>query len=512
MAQRNKTSWNRKDWLWVGGGTAAAVGIGVGAVALSRRDRAQAQKKATTTTITSSTGPTITVSAPTASTGTTSRGSTVSTTSAAASGSPAGSSTTQTTTTCQSPYGCDQAAGPTKACASGFASVYTAGYGWGCQETAAGYQAAFHQFLTQLGPDGVTVSGAPMLPGGSLATEAQAIATYLQSKYGTTYDVLPQKNGSVLVTTPARAAATLQLPNPAFSASTLSGVNANTYGQATALAAQYASQYHVPYRVYYSAQTGFAVIPDGETPPSGTTVLYSTTSGATAEGQAIAQANSSDYQSGQGTVTTTQEESQAVSGFVAINNAFPAATANLPADYTGFVHVSLGNGSFSDIYVQDGAYSSVDAQGQSITLHIAGTHTSTSSTTTAAATTTTSASSTNSNGSASATTTASTSAPGPSTQTTEPTLVSTSLEYLYNENSCLYTYRKIGHYSNGATQDLGTVTLQQGSCADKPTVSYTYRKYLYNVNSCYYTYAIMAVYTNGTQERVGTVTVKQGTC
>ncbi|MHB1610985.1 MAG: hypothetical protein ACYCT0_04745, partial [Sulfobacillus sp.] len=301
------------------------------------------------------------------------------------------------------------------------------------------------------------------------------------------------------------------LPNPGFSASTLSGVNANTYGQATALAQQYAAQYHVAYQVYYSAAQGFAVIPEGETPPSAESAVYSTVSGATATGQAIANGNTSDYQAGQSTVTASQEQAQAVSTFVALNNAFPAATANLPADYTGFVHVPLGNGNFSDIYVRDGAYDSANAEGQSITLHIAGTQTSSSGST--ASSTATAASTSGSATASAAASSTSTSAPGPSTQqTTAPTLVSTSLEYLYNENSCLYTYRKIGHYSNGTTQDLGTVTMQQGTCADKPTVSYTYRKYLYNENSCYYTYAIMAVYTNGTQERVGTVTVKQGNC
>ncbi|MHB1610986.1 MAG: hypothetical protein ACYCT0_04750, partial [Sulfobacillus sp.] len=202
MAQRGKAAWNRKDWLWVGGGAAVAVGLGAGAVALSRRDKALAAQKAaaaatTTTTITTASGTTITASAPSTSTGTSSASQTTTTTSgqSGTSATSGQSGTSATATACGSPYGCDQSAGPVKACPSGFASVFTAGYGWGCQETAAGYQAAFQQFLAQLGPDGVSVSGAPMLPGGSLTTEAQAIASYLQSHYHTTYDVLPQKNG-----------------------------------------------------------------------------------------------------------------------------------------------------------------------------------------------------------------------------------------------------------------------------------------------------------------------------
>lgn len=410
-----------------------------------------------------------------------------------------------------SPYGTNPSA-PSKSCPSGYAPDFISGYGWSCNETVAEQQKIFQSFLAGLPSTGagITLNGVTPVSGMTQSQEVALVQAYLQKKYGGNYITIT-KNGVATVEPVTRAASLGQLPNPSIGASTTAGVNTESYGQATALADRYAAQYHISYQVYYSAQKGFAVIPEGETPPSQESVLYSTATGATSTGQAMANSNASDYQTGQYAVNAAQVNAQAVQGFVAVNTAFPDATAGLSGDYTGYVRVPLANGSFSYIYVHNGAYDSFNSAGQPITLHIASSQstsaatvqgsTATNTSTTATATPTTSVSSSGSTSSGSTTSTTAT--------TSAPTLVSTSLVYLYNENSCLYTYRKIGHYSNGTTQDLGTVTLQQGTCANKPTVKYTYRKYLYNVNSTYYTYAIMAVYTNGTQEQVGTVTVKQ---
>lgn len=99
--------------------------------------------------------------------------------------------------------------------------------------------------------------------------------------------------------------------------------------------------------------------------------------------------------------------------------------------------------------------------------------------------------------------------PGPSGASSGPTLVSKSEVYLSNVNSCLYNYQVIGHYSNGTTKVLGTITRQEGDCANQPTVKYTFRRYASNVDSTYYTYDVIAVYTNGTEKQIGTVVVKK---
>lgn len=59
------------------------------------------------------------------------------------------------------------------------------------------------------------------------------------------------------------------------------------------------------------------------------------------------------------------------------------------------------------------------------------------------------------------------SSPGPSA----PTLVYTSLQYRYNHNGCIFYFYKIGHYSNGTTKNLGTVT--QDRCTGTTATSGT---------------------------------------
>lgn len=313
-----------------------------------------------------------------------------------------------------SPYGNNPSA-PSKPCPKGYAPKYVKGYGWTCAETTAEEQKNFQTSLGQIGKAGISISATGTTPVSGMTPEQQAKTTqaYLQKKYGGNY-VIVKQNGSYLITPASRAASLDQLPNPAISADpTQPTINASELQSAIADAKTNATQYHVHYTVYKQPFTvkgqttyQYVVLPEGESVPTGSTALYSTSSGTTSAGRQL-----------------------------------------------------LGT-------------------------NVAATTTGTS-------------------GSATSTSKTATSSPGPST----PKLVSTSLKYLYNENSCLFTYEKIGHYSDGSTRNLGKVTQQQGNCASKPTVKYTYRHYLYNANG-YYHYAIMAVYTNGKTEQIGTVTTK----
>lgn len=250
--------WTAKDWAWAGGGL--AVGVGWAGWRLGHPK-------------------------PSAVSGASSASSTASGTT------PSSNTTSQATsqhqkTTCSSPYGCDQAAGPTKSCPSGYAPQFVAGVGWTCAETLAQEQHNFQKLLDSLPEQGGGFSGnAEYVPGQTVLQSAQAAQAFLEAKYGQSYVIL-QQNGGYLVTPEARAAALNQLPTPEISGSSVPGVNASELNQAIADAQSSGQHYTTAYAVYYNG-TDYFVVPHGGTPPSGAQLVYSTASGTTSAGQAI---------------------------------------------------------------------------------------------------------------------------------------------------------------------------------------------------------------------------------
>lgn len=224
-----------------------------------------------------------------------------------------GTSSTSGTPSGQSPYGTNPSA-PSKSCPSGYSPKYVKGYGWSCVETVAQEQTNYQKMLSQLPSQGVDFSTTGTTPVNGLtpAQEAAQTQSYLEKKYGGTYVVL-QQNGRYLVTPASRAASLDQLPNPTISSSpSLSSANASALNQAIADAQKYNSQYSTHYTVYRSpsGSSGYQydVLPVGQSIPSGSTLLYSTSSGSTSAAQQILSGttnNTKTYTSNTGAVSST---------------------------------------------------------------------------------------------------------------------------------------------------------------------------------------------------------------
>lgn len=93
------------------------------------------------------------------------------------------------------------------------------------------------------------------------------------------------------------------------------------------------------------------------------------------------------------------------------------------------------------------------------------------------------------------------------------TLLKKTDHYLYfDAATCLYHFEVIGHYSDGTTRDLGTITKAKAGCkppakkaaSPKVTLKYSYAHYLsFDAKTCLYTFQKMGVYSDGTTRAIG---------
>lgn len=206
-----------------------------------------------------------------------------------------------------SPYGTNPQKVPSN-CPSGYDPIYTPGYGWTCAETPATAVANLKSAFASANNLGITLSSSGVTVAGLTPyQQAQLAAATLGAKYGQTYHVYYQ-NGSYVVTTLTRAA---QLVHEG--ASNLYTVNSS--GQPA------------------NNLTDLAISVAQSTPPTNTqSYTYHLYTQATAYNR------------------NTAAQAQLAALKSAITQQYPT----FPSTFSGYVRVNLGNGNFSDVYVQNG--------------------------------------------------------------------------------------------------------------------------------------------------------------
>lgn len=153
-----------------------------------------------------------------------------------------------------SPYGTDPAA-PAKSCPVGYNPVFQSGYGWVCTESPAEYEKNFQEFLSILGPDGISVdlNGATPIPGMTPKEEAFRIKQHLQKTFGGTYNIIYQKQAhgaSLYIVPPEIAARDGLMPDPAvtgFAADPTA--DQQSINEAVAWAVRYSAHFHWTYHI-----------------------------------------------------------------------------------------------------------------------------------------------------------------------------------------------------------------------------------------------------------------------
>lgn len=174
-----------------------------------------------------------------------------------------------------SPYGTDPT-GPSTSCPVGSTPVYQPGYGWYCQESPAQYTKNFEQFLSILGPDGVSIAlnGNTPIPGMSPRQEAVLIKEHLQKTFGGTYNIIyqPTATGANLVIVPPDLAARDGLmPDPAVTGFTTDPTaDQQSVNEAVAWAVRYSAHFHWTYHIVREewtvdgiAYVQYDVLPEG---------------------------------------------------------------------------------------------------------------------------------------------------------------------------------------------------------------------------------------------------------
>lgn len=214
----------------------------------------------------------------------------------------------------QSPFGTNPALTP-RNCPSGYKPRYVQGYGWVCQETTAREIANLKASYLSAGcATGIGFSASGISVGGLTPyQQAQLALATLQGKCGGSWGIYWQQGQYLII--------------PASRLRYLLSIGASNIYTVSSSGGQ-------------GALVRLSTVRSGSSQTPRTTV----------------------------SVVSTPKRVVQPTIFRQINAAL--ASANLPSNYTGYYRINLGNGNFTDVYINNGAVSSINSAGQPTTIHV----------------------------------------------------------------------------------------------------------------------------------------------